>query len=623
MKYNAGLGSIAGLLVFLFLLAPVLAGDTGGDTGSNTADGISAEAEAEDREPAQSPGPAKKTRYLELSLFNQQSDNFFANSKPPSPLSLLQIIKKAEGDNNIRGIILNTSGFNTDRTTLWELRNALETFKTSGKKVVAFFDTADFDLYCLLSVADRIIMDGQGTLAFTGYVYGRGYYRSTLEKLGIGVRELRYFNYKSAMESYTRSDLSDADRRQYGIYLDDIFSLAKETVMKARSLKESEFNTILNREFLYSAEGAKNRGLVDAAGRAVAVIEAAEELEGRAIDRFVLWGDSSAALTGGSSNYRIRRGFGFAKEIAIVYANGETDLDRAMNTRYLASLIGELAEKRRVKAIVVRINSPGGSAEAADYLAEAIRDAAYRVPVVVSMGPVAASGGYWASMYASHIVASPFTYTGSIGVIAGWFYDKGIYNKLGVGVEFLRRGDHADLGSGILIPSRDLTAAEQERYRQLILDSYNDFVRKAAEGRHMPVEDMEKLARGRVYSGIAARDNRLIDSLGGLGDALEIAKELAGIPENQKIIYTEYPKPSFMENFIAKYLSAFVPAAFMRRSGTLWSHGFSDRRTTLGRTGFFEGLKYRLSQNGKIMPILSLEAGDFSGMPLELFTLDL
>jgi protease-4 len=452
-------------------------------------------------------------------------------------------------------------------------------------------------------------MDDLGTLTLTGYVYGRGYYRSTLEKIGIGVRELRYFNYKSAMESYTRSGFSEADRRQYGIYLDDIFNLTKKTIMEARSLTESEFNTILNREFLYSARGAKDRGLVDAVGREDAVIEAAEELEGRAIDSFVFWSEAlasranvAASLTGGYSNYRLRRGFGFSREIAVVYANGETDLDRGMNTRYLASLIGELAEKRRVRAIVVRINSPGGSAEAADYLAEAIRNARYYKPVVVSMGPVVASGGYWASMYASHIVASPFTFTGSIGVIAGWFYDNGLYNKLGLSVDVLTRGNHAGMGSGIIIPSRDLNAVETERYRQFILDTYNDFVRKAADGRNIPAADMEKLAQGRIYSGIAARDNGLVDSVGGLGDALEIAGELAGIRANEKIIYREYPKPGFIETFIARYLSAFVPAF----------------RTT-GRTGFFEGLKYRLSMNGRVMPILPLGAEEFAGMPEELF----
>jgi protease-4 len=609
MKHKTG--GVVLLFVFIFLLGPVFS------TGSVTADGSGSGAvdtvpavEAETGKPAdiQVMGSAAKVRYLELSLCNRnrQAGGFFPSPEQPSLLSILRVIKRAREDKNIRGIILNTSGFSADRTVLWELRSALETFKASGKKLIAFFDTADFDLYCLVSAADRIIMDDLGTLVLTGYVYGRGYYRSTLEKIGVGARELRYFNYKSAMESYTRSGLSEADRRQYGIYLDDIFNLTRETVIEARSLKEPEFDTILNREFLYSARGAKARGLVDAIGRESAIIEAAEELEGRAIDAFVFWGDSSAGLTGAYPNYRVRRGFGFSREIAVVYANGETDLDRGMGARHLASLIGELAQKRRVGAIVVRINSPGGSAEAADYLASAIRDARYHKPVVVSMGSVAASGGYWASMYASHIVASPFTFTGSIGVIAGWFYDNGLYNKLGVAVDLLRRGDHADMGSGILIPSRDLNAVEEARYRQLILDIYGEFVEKAADGRHMPVEDMEKLAQGRIYSGIAARDNGLVDSLGGLGDALEIARELAGIQENAKIVYKEYPKPGFIETFIARYLSAFIPAVKVP-----------------GRTGFFEGLRYRLSMNGRVMPILPLGAEEFAGAPQESFAPEL
>ncbi|MDR0451476.1 MAG: signal peptide peptidase SppA [Treponema sp.] len=603
MKHRTGAGGAVFLFIFIFLLAPAIpAVAESGTAGSDSA------AESRDDGPAlvPVPGQAPKARYLELSLYNRQAGGYIRSPGQPSLLSILQVIGRAGEDRNIRGIILNMSGFNADRTVLWELRNALETFKASGKKLIAFFDTADTDLYCLASAADRIVMDDLGTLAFTGYVYGRGYYRSALEKIGVGMRELRYFNYKSAMESYTRSGFSDADRGQYGIYLDDIFGLTKETVMKARSWTESEFNTILNREFLYSAQGAKARGLVDLVGRRAAVIGAAEELEGREIDGFVCWGDSRASLAGGYPRYRVRRGSVFAGEIAVVHANGETDLDRGMGTRHLASLIGELAGKRRVKAIVVRINSPGGSAEAADYLAEAIRDARYSKPVVVSMGPVAASGGYWASIYAGHIVASPFTFTGSIGVIAGWFYDNGLYNKLGIAVDLLKRGDHADLGSGIIIPSRNLNAAEEGRYRQLILDTYRDFVQKAATGRNMPVEDMEKLAQGRIYSGIAARDNGLVDSLGGLGDALGIARELAGIHENARIVYNEYPRPGFMETFIARYLSAFIPAGKIP-----------------GRAGFLEGLGYRLSMNGRAMPILPLDAAEFLGLPAGSFAAEL
>ncbi|GHV88403.1 hypothetical protein AGMMS50267_07660 [Spirochaetia bacterium] len=561
--------------------------------------------------PAAPPPVSAKARYLELALYTGSGSGLIPSSRPPSTVDLFRVIKKAAGDKNIRGLIVNTSGFTSsssliDQTTLWELRAALEAFKSTGKKVIAFFDNAAFDDYCLLSVADKIVMDDVGTLTFMGYAYGRGYFQHTLEKLGIGVRELRYLNYKSAMETYTRSSLSAADRTQYNAYLDDIFGLAKTTVMKARSWKEADFNAILNREFLYSAAAAKTRGLVDAVGRAEAVEQMIQEVEGSPVLSYSLYGDADASLMNRDhivSSYGPGGGFalpGTAAHIAIVYASGETDLDRAMNTRNLAQIIREQAAKSRVKAIVVRIDSPGGAADAADHLAEAIRDAASQVPVVVSMGPVAASGGYWAAMYASHIVASPYTLTGSIGVIGSWFYENGLYNKLGLSVDTLQRGTHAGLGTGIILPRRNLTKEEEARFRRYILDMYGTFVGKVAVGRNLPVKKVEALAQGRVYSGISAQSLGLVDSLGGLSDAIAIARTLAKIPETKKVVYKEYPKPTFMQNFVNRYLGAVLPkgAALL-----------SPQSAPLGLTGVMGGLEhlqYRLSRNGQVMPILPL-----------------
>jgi len=538
---------------------------------------------------------APKERYLELALLNGRS-GFFSPSRPPSILETIRVIKKAGADKNIRGIILNTSGFYAEKNVLWELRSALETFKASGKKVIAFFDNADYDLYALVSVADRIIMDEEGLLTFSGYVYGRGYYREALDKLGIGVRELRYLNYKTAMEGFTRSALSDADRKQYGAYLDDIFYFTKNVIKQARSWDEQQFNTILNREFIYSAGDAKERGLVDGIGRSDEVIRAAEELEGGWIEDYRLYGDSLASLTPWSTSYRAGKPFGFTKEIAVVYATGETDLDRAMGTRNLAVTIRELAAKKRVKAIVVRIDSPGGSAEAADYLAEAVRDARNSVPVVISMGSVAASGGYWASMNASRIVASPYTLTGSIGVIAGWFYDTGLYGKLGLTLDLLSRGAHADLTAGILLPHRDMTGDEEAQFRRYILELYADFVARVAAGRNMSTGAVEAVAQGRVYSGLMAKEVGLVDQIGGIGDSLRLARELAEIPPGKQVIYSEYPKPRFIDRLAARYGLPSPPV-----NASLLTAAFNA-----GTAIALEDLRYRLSRNGEAMPILPL-----------------
>jgi protease-4 len=533
-----------------------------------------------------------KGSYLELCL-GSTSTGFagLSASDSPSLLNLIQVIQRAEQDRNIRGIVINTTGFSADREILWELRKVLESFKAGGKKIVAYGNYIDFDLYCFLSVANKIVMDELGSLSFEGYAFSRGYYRDALDKLGIGVRELRYLDYKSTMESYTRTTLSQADREQYGQYLDDIFAVTKEVIMQARGFSEDDFNIMLNREFLFSAGQALERGLVDLIGRADVLDKTVEELEGRAVDSYTVYGNSNLSLLDTGKSYRswsLNLPWNTAT-IAVVNALGQTDMDTGMKARELARTIREVSSKKSIKAMVIRIDSPGGNAEAADYIAEAIHEAKTRMPVVVSMGLTAASGGYWAAMNAHHIAASPYTLTGSIGVISSWLYDKGLEKKLGLSLDILVRGTHADLNTGLLLPHRDLTSSEEARYKTQILELYNLFVRKVAVGRNMKLEAVEALAQGRVYSGEAAKDNGLVDSLGGLADALRIARELAWIPNSKTIVIKEYPKPTTSENPLLQYLSMFlaVPAGKL--------------------SSFWDDFQYRLFRNGQAMPILPLD----------------
>ena len=538
--------------------------------------------------------------YLELNL-NETGGNPFAVQK--SPLETFRVIEKAANDNKVRGIILNIGAISGDRDFLWELRTALEQFKSGGKKICAFICSADIDIYSLASVADKIVMDEMGTLSFLGYAMNRSYAQHALEKLGIGVRELRYFEYKSASETYTRDSLSEADRRQYGEYLDDIFNLTRSTLIKARNWTDEEFDAILNREFIYSAKNAQSRNIVDRVGRKDAVLEAIKEIEGVEIKRFALHGDTESSLTGSKTAYNPPKAGGLFKKsppvIAVVYANGQTDMERGMAALSLSKTIRELADMRRVKAIVIRINSPGGSAEAADYFSEAVRYAKQKVPVVVSMGEVAASGGYWAAMNASYIIATPYTVTGSIGVIGSWFYDNGLAAKFGITTDTIQRGAHADLLTGVLLPYRNLTSQEEERYRRYILDIYANFTGKVAAGRGMDIEKVEAAAQGRIFSGTRALEAGLIDSVGGLSDAMRKARELAEIPESRAVKYDEYPKPSFFEKLLDKF--------------PLVSALFQKSKSRNGAGAFFADLllpdadiRYRLEKNGQVMPILPL-----------------
>jgi len=540
-----------------------------------------------------------QTVYLELNLNDVRSSNPFARSRPP--LEIFKVIEKAANDDNIQGIILNIGSISRDRDYLWELRDALEKFKESGKKICAFISNADMDVYSLATVADKIVMDELGTLTILGYSVNRGYVRQTLDKLGIGVRELRYFEYKSAAETYTRDSMSEADRIQYNDYLDDIFNLTRSTLMKGRNWTYEEFDDILS-QFLYSARGALNRNLVDRIGRKDAVLEALKELEGEEIEHFALYGDSSSSLTASKTTYAPPRAGGFFRRppvVAVVYADGQTDMERGMAAFSLSRTIRELADNKRVKAIVIRINSPGGSAEAADYIAEAISYAKQKKPVVASMGYVAASGGYWAAMNASHIMATPYTITGSIGVIGSWFYDNGLNNRLGLSSESLQRGAHSDLLTGILLPYRDLTQHEEERYKHYILDVYNVFVEKVAAGRGLDIEKVEAAAQGRIFSGTRALESGLIDSIGSLSDALRKARLLAEIPEDKNVRYDEHPKPRFMDRLLNRFP---VLLRLIKRSS---QNSALAIFTDLLLPG--SDLHYRLERNGQVMPILPLE----------------
>ena len=571
----------------------------------------------------------KQQVFLELNL-NPPAKQGKQNSPWPKPsLDLFRVIERAGNDKKINGIVFNISSYNADRAALWELRNALEKFKAKGKKLYAFISKADLDLYCFATAADKIIMDKVGILNLLGYVWGRGFAKKTLKKLGIGVRELRYFKYKSAAETFVRDSLSAADRKQYGEILDDVIELTREAVIKARSWTEEEFNSILNNEFLFSAKSALERGLVDYCGRKEAVIEAitAEQktAEPKAVEpepakpkadkekavNFVIYGDSASSFSGSKRPYkpaRPRKFFSLRPQIAVIYASGVCDLKQGIKAWSLANTIKEAAENKRTKAIVLRISSPGGSAEASEYVNDAIKKAKERVPVVVSMGAVAASGGYWVSMGASHICASALTLTGSIGVISMWFYDDGLTGKLGLKNDFLQRGDHADLMAGTLLPRRDMNRKEEARNKEYIIDLYDDFVGRVAANRNMDINTAESFAQGRVFSGRAALNAGLIDSIGGLDDAINIARSLAKIPEKKKTVYRELPKLDFFEKLKMRFAAAESGitkiAALFLPEGSL----------ALGVRQFepeplLEELHHRIANNGQAMPILPLDSG--------------
>jgi protease-4 len=270
-------------------------------------------------------------------------------------------------------------------------------------------------------------------------------------------------------------------------------------------------------------------------------------------------------------------------------------MDQGITARKLVKDFEAAADNSKVKAIVLRIDSPGGDALASDYIAEAMKKAKGKKPIIVSQGFVAASGGYWLSMYADTIVASPRTITGSIGVIGGWIYNKGLKETLGMSTDFVKAGMHADIGFGITlplvgvqIPDRNLTSEERAVAETSIKTMYKEFVEKVSLGRKKKEGDIEPIAQGRVWSGLDGKQNGLVDVLGGLETAINIAKERAGISKDHDITIVEMPEKGLLD------FSRFMPKLF-------------GIETKIASDPTVELLKFRIQHNGEPLPMLPIE----------------
>jgi len=524
--------------------------------------------------------------YVKINLNGEleyQRYKFFDNSS--TLLNTIQEIKAAKEDKTIAGIAINTSGMSINKEKLWELREELKQFKAAGKHVVIYIDKPEIQEYDFASVADKIILDPQGMIILEGFLAGRQYYKNALEKLGIGFTEWRYFRYKSFNETYSRDKMSEADSAQLQDLINDFYQTAKNDICEGRHIQPDKFDDLVNNHTLFLPDEAIEAGLADTLGRWDDVIETVKKLEG-SYKSFINAG-SLEKFNLPKDNY-----WGEKPKVAIIYALGLCAMDEGITARKLVLDVNYAADDPNVKAIVLRVDSPGGDGLASDIIAEALKKCRGKKPVIISQGYVAASGGYWLSMYGDTIVASPNTITGSIGVIGGWAYNNGFENKLGVSTDFVKKGEHADLGFGftlpfigITIPDRDLTPAEQAKAESTIKSMYKDFVKRAAAGRKKSFEYIDSIGQGRVWSGTAGLKNGLIDILGGLSTAINIAAEKAGLSGLQYDI-VEYPEPGLI-NF-----NKLMPNPF----------GIESQSNKM-----LDDLKFRFKYNGQPMPLIPIE----------------
>ena len=459
---------------------------------------------------------------------------------------ILESIHCAATDNRIKGIYLNLGdiqGTFGGLATTKEIRDALEEFKESGKFIYSYSNLGYSQLsYYLATVADRIYVNPETPLVLTGLSSGVTFYKEALDKLGVQAEIVKVGKFKSAVEPYISTEMSDANREQVKRYLDSTWEHIVGTISESRGIPADSINALADRVDFYTTEQMKEAGYFDNVvyeDEMIEILKTECGLEGHQKLPQILLTDYQHA-----PEVALQRPFA-AEKIAVVYAQGSIGMEQSAKAigPELAQTLRKVREDKSVKAIVLRVNSPGGSALTSDIIWREVDLAKEEKPVIVSMGDVAASGGYYISCAADTIVAEPTTLTGSIGIFGMFFSgEKLIEDKLGIHTEVVNTNAHSDFGGSFPLPvpisGRSLTAYEHKVLQNYVSQGYETFLSRVMAGRGMGHDELDAIAQGRVWTGADALELGLVDVLGGLEDAIDIAAEKAGL-ENYAI--AEYP----------------------------------------------------------------------------------
>lgn len=451
---------------------------------------------------------------------------------------ILDNLKKAKTDENIKGILLEMQFIDAGMATLDEIRTALLDFKSSGKFIYAYSELYTQKAYYLASLADSIFIYPEGVLEFRGLSTQIAFLKGLLEKLEVQPQIIRGKNnkFKSAVEPFFLDKMSDANREQTSKYVGAIWNHIVKGVAESRHLSFEELTLIADSLRIRKAEDAVKYKLADAVVYKDELLEFLKEKTGAEDEKkikFVTLKKYTHAGKEEDEEEEDGRGKFKKDKIAVIYAQGGIESGKGDNETIGSERISEAIRKARkdekVKAIVLRVNSPGGSALASDVIWREAGIAKLIKPVIVSMGDVAASGGYYISCNADTIVASPVTITGSIGVFgvipnAQKFFN----NKLGITFDGVKTNKYSDLGTNI---TRPLSAEEYNIIQEEVDDIYDDFIGKVSEGRKISKADVDSIGQGRVWSGIDAKNIGLVDEFGGIERAIEIAAAKAGITD--------------------------------------------------------------------------------------------
>lgn len=471
----------------------------------------------------------------------------------------LQRMDKASRDDELEGVILHINGPSIGWAKLNELRTGIQKMRQKGRKVYAWMESASTKDYLLATACDEIILPESGMLMMPGLRAEISFYKNLFDMLSIQPQMLRVGEFKSAAEPYSRSEMSPAFREEMEAILDDYYRQIVEMIAQSRKLTPDQVKAVID-VGLHSATDAKKLGLIDRVGYEDSITEQIKGDRKEAEVKFAKgYGKKKldtdfSGITGMAKMMNLMMGVeptprkSSAAKIAIINAvgpivsgNSSADFlgDESMGSTTIIKAIRQARDDSTVKAIVLRVDSPGGSALASDLMWHELETLEGKKPFVVSMGDVAASGGYYIAMGADRIFAEPGTLTGSIGVVGGKLAFEKFYEKIGITTSVVHRGKN----SGVLSMTTPFSDAERETMQKMLNDIYAQFTTKAAAGRKMDVEKLEKMARGRVYTGAQALKLGLVDELGTLADAIAFAKKSAGLDPDQKLERLDLPKP--------------------------------------------------------------------------------
>ena len=460
-------------------------------------------------------------------------------------LPLKRAIQNAKTDAKIEGIYLELSTLMGGYGVARELRQALEDFKESGKWIVAYSEYYTESAYYVVSVADKVYLHPEGELEFNGLSVEVSFYKKLFDKLDIKPQIFRVGDFKSAVEPFIRDQMSEENRLQLNEMIADIHRTVIEDVADSRSIEATRLREIADKMLVVNTRTALQHGLVDS-------LVYFDQVQADICERLGISAKTKINLVKYRKYKRSFSGTSKSKnEIAVIVADGDILSGKGQNGIIGSDTFAEELRKARtndrVKAIVLRINSPGGSALASDVMWREIKLATAVKPVIASMSDYAASGGYYLAMACDTIVAQPTTITGSIGVFSILFdMSSFLNNKLGITFEEVKTGEVGEL----ITFTRPLTAVEKNIWQKKTDEIYQSFTSKAADGRHMPVDELLKVASGRVWTGTQAKERGLVDVLGNFEKAVTLAAEVAHVAGDYKLRY--YPvQKSFFEEWLS------------------------------------------------------------------------